>query len=377
MEIRMNRTDKSSLGTFSPTLMLVLLVCASTSCRSEVIVPDDAGTISRALSKAADGAVIFVKPGDYDEVVTFPRGGRTNITISAAPGTVTVRGIVARDADGLTVNGLNVSDNTTRTATIIASNRVTFRNMRIFSVAGTAVAFDDDTAPEDCVVENVVIENAGFGVIVFGKRHRIEDVEVRGLVRTLDLDADGFRAFGEGHVFRHCLFHGTNLRDIVPSHTDGFQTFGNGGRTLTGTRFEKCYFKDYHQGAILESNGGLGTEVTFSDCIFAGTFPQAGQFGILLKHEARAVIERCLIVDSKQGIFLRHASHAVVRNTLLNATGGIKTTDNSTVDELGNLSLFGDPKIVLLEPESTADLHNISALVQIPLGHEATGRGPQ
>ena len=100
----------------------------------------------------------------------------------------------------------------------------------------------------------------------------VEKNEVERLVYYSE-DADYSRFFGENHIIRNNLFHGTKSEEIGSSHVDGFQTFDNNANFARNIIIEgNRVLGFYHEGMTIgNATEGAIANITVRNNIFANS----------------------------------------------------------------------------------------------------------
>jgi parallel beta-helix repeat protein len=206
---------------------------------------DNPGTIDRpwrTIQEAADrvgvGDVVIVNTGSYAERVTVNQSGVSNSRISfRAAGEVDMYGFYIT-GDYITIDGFTV------TSQVCSWNQDAFG----IYVSGDYCLIENNYAYYNprgginlaasssyCIVRNNKANRNGMvGIQIQGQDHLIENNESWGSISYhtptgCTGDADGFRFFGSGHIFRQNYVHDIDPNDPenkgYSPHIDGFQTW--------------------------------------------------------------------------------------------------------------------------------------------------------
>jgi parallel beta-helix repeat protein len=206
---------------------------------------DNPGTINRpwrTIQKAADsigaGDVVIVNAGSYAERVTVNQSGASDSRISfRADGAVDMYGFyITGDyiaIDGFTVTSQVCSWNQDAFGIYVSGDYCLIENnYAYYSPRG---GINLAASSSHCIVRNNKANRNGMvGIQIQGQDHLIENNESWGSISYhtptgCTGDADGFRFFGSGHIFRHNYVHDIDLNDPenkgYSPHIDGFQTW--------------------------------------------------------------------------------------------------------------------------------------------------------
>ncbi len=214
-------------------------------------------TIQAGAHQAVAGDQIRVKPGTYDERVLVRRGGTpgAKVVFTSWPRREArvLHGFSIK-ADGVAVRGFDLTHDVggwEGNGVWLAANQVVIEDNYIHDVPGhglrPAWATGTPGLWSDIRVLGNHIYRCNMGLIVAGKRWRVEGNEIERLVRpaTGGGDADNIRFFGEDHVLSRNFMHGTRKEEVGASHTDLFQTYVvNAG--------------EYARNVLIEGNLGMG-----------------------------------------------------------------------------------------------------------------------
>jgi hypothetical protein len=206
-------------------------------------------SIQSAANASQVGWVICVKPGTYNERITITTSGSSDKKlIFRTEGQVITKGFTIR-ADHVTIKGFEVdggwqdceSDNGWGIF-YEGSSGVIEDNLIRHNCEGGIVLYAPPYDRNNPITNNIIVKNnkaernRTVGIEVMGRNHRIENNEVIGTVQILPdgtgyssgADADGFRFFGSGHVFKGNRVHGIDSHDPlnIDPHVDCFQSWG-------------------------------------------------------------------------------------------------------------------------------------------------------
>lgn len=333
-------------------------------------VPTDYPTIQEAINAAENGDVITILGGTYPERLQFPE--ITDLTIRGN-GFVEFHGLDTEGANGLTVENISVTappgakGEAALYAIFVKSNDVTFRNIYVHDVPGTAIFFKKSANTQRGRILDSRIYKAGKGFVLYGRGHLVENVEIERLIRDpiLELDADYARVFGWNHILRGIYAHGTSLSEIEPSHVDGFQTFGTAGRELVNTLIENSWFDTYHQGVLLSSEALPNViELTIKNCVFAGAFSPDMGLGVTAKENSFITLINCYIGASNKGAFARNSARMHIQDSIFENCRGYWGEPGSNTIITGGFNVVY-PLSSPAEQQFLTDLININPLVTL------------
>lgn len=209
-------------------------------------------TIQKAANTLSAGDGVIVLAGNYDERVQVTRSGDAGAPITyQADGDVTTNGFTV-NADYITIKGFTVTatacnwNDTAVGIWITGDYCVIEDDYAYYSPRGGIHTRDSSTG---CLIKNNrAYRNGMVGIEVRGTNHLVENNEVWGSVAYhaatgCSGDADGFRFFGSGHIFRGNYIHDigfTGDNEGYSPHVDAFQTWKDPGMN-TGMVFEGNY----------------------------------------------------------------------------------------------------------------------------------------
>jgi hypothetical protein len=221
-------------------------------------------TIGAAAERALPGDIVQVSPGVYPERIIAAAGGEEGAPItyiSTALHGAEMHGFNTVDAPYLIIDGFSITNSDLFTGwdetqgVLVHSDFVTVRNCLFHHMHGTAiVGYWHEPFPHATSIVGNTIYHVQMGITIQGTDWLVEENEVRRLVMHSDGgDCDYSRFFGENHVIRRNLFHGTDFDEIGSAHVDCFQTFTNNGEHARDILFEANTCMDFHQG-LMASN---------------------------------------------------------------------------------------------------------------------------
>ena len=197
-------------------------------------------TIQKAATIAPSGSVVTVAAGTYNERVTITRPQLS----FEAQGTVAMQGF-AVNANNVSVKGFDISNaNGNPGVYVTNATNCDIENNYVHNTSRQGIFLEarptNPTAVQNCTVKNNRVYQAELvGIEVQGVNNLIENNEVWDTLQYGPLwpnppswiDADGFRFFGSGHIFRGNYIHDIPYDATVnrDPHIDCFQTFSGGG----------------------------------------------------------------------------------------------------------------------------------------------------
>jgi len=198
-------------------------------------------TIQKAANTLQIGDTVIVSAGTYPERVTITRSGTNGSMISyAANGTVSCQGFTVK-ADFIQVKGFKVTATqpvwTDKGYGIWVEGKfcIIDNNYAYYSPRGGIMLLPSSS---NCIVRNNRCHRNGMsGIEINGSNHLVENNEIWGSIvyhtptNLNNGDADGFRFFGSGHIFRGNFIHDITYDDPenqgYSPHIDGFQTWSD------------------------------------------------------------------------------------------------------------------------------------------------------
>ena len=241
-------------------------------------------TIQKAANTMLPGDSCIVTQGNYAERIIITISGESeNNIVYVGKNLPFTKGFQIK-ADYVEVNGFEVA-NTPEVSTwsyesrstgsgifiegkynVISNNYVHDTGaIGIYLYIFPTVGADDSPHTSFCQVIDNIIVRAGFvGIQVVGQNHLIAGNDVSHTqMKKLNLDADGMRFFGRGHIFRGNYIHDMYLSEgNANAHIDCFQTYGMAYNILFEGNL--CDNPDYGmQGFMIEQVDGPVHDLTF------------------------------------------------------------------------------------------------------------------
>ncbi len=232
-------------------------------------------TIQKAANTMAASDTVIVAAGDYStQRVSITKSGASGSPITyQTQGQVVMKGFNI-SANYIVINGFEIANtdwtgwgNTQTEAGVYAggSNNIVENNyIHDASLNGIDVPGSSNT-----IRNNRLYFNENIGINVYGTNNLIEGNDVNRTVQchpnigtncnnTVNVDADGMRFFGTGHIFRNNIIHtslGSDPYNKNP-HIDCFQTFGGSGPTPgKNITFEQNYCENHDGSAFMLQDG--------------------------------------------------------------------------------------------------------------------------
>lgn len=308
-------------------------------------------TIQKAADTAWAGDTVIVKPGAYNERITF--GNRTRgasgqvITFKAQPRrTVTMWGFYTQYAHYLRIQGFNITTDpsltgwTEQNGVFIASDHVEVVDNYLYNLVGTAIS---GTSVGAYIADNRIYHSQA-GLAISGEGWLVERNEVERLYSYGNGDSDYSRFFGDNHVIRWNFFHGTNFSEIGDAHVDCFQTFDNNGEYAHHIIFDGNVCYDFHQGLM----GEAYYHDNISDLVFKNNiFAHGGAWGLCVEVIKNVTAVHNVFADIQyHGMGFRDgATGLVVDNIFYNAGSNYWASDGGSVQGSHNILYSTDSTI--------------------------------
>ncbi|MFI0470692.1 right-handed parallel beta-helix repeat-containing protein [Saccharopolyspora sp. 5N102] len=261
--------------------------------RTLLVSPEQRGalpTIRDALEAAADGAVISIAPGEYEEPVHIRR---KRVTISARePGTVTIRSPFRDHPTVSVVDGTVELSGLAVFGDVQPAIRIAGGSAQIFDCAATAgyaaaISIGDGA---DVTLRGNRISDSQCGLIVENADGVVESCEIQDIVDDAVIVRLGARA-----ALRHCTVRGAGFRGVYMYQASGssiercdISQTGEAGIAVadqTSPNIVECWVHDI-QGVGISVGRGCGGVI--EDCRVENTAPP----GVLIDEGARTEVRR-------------------------------------------------------------------------------------
>jgi hypothetical protein len=328
-------------------------------------------TIQKAADTMTAGDTVIVTAGNYPiQRVVITRAGSQDSPITyQAQGTVTQHGGFRIDgADYIVIKGFDITDTYNDRARDGAGIFVEGRycdlenNYIHFALWSGIVLNATTTSPNlstNCIVKNNrLYQNGQSGVEVHGLNHLIEGNEVWGTIQYHPgvsnppswVDADGFRFFGSGHIFRNNYIHDITYGPpgINPSigdynddpHIDCFQTFNtdNQHEVASNILFEQNTCKNLDAYPTFDIGGkAFQVDGLTNNIVIRNNLIRAHGIGIFDDATNLTIVNNTFVGSNDfggaVGIYLNRTSHTTIQNNIFayqeNGVGRIWPDSNS------------------------------------------------
>jgi hypothetical protein len=354
-------------------------------------------TLGRAAAAVQAGDWVIVKPGTYEERVSFPAGvsgtADAKIYFKAEPRrSVTMWGFDTDGVDYLRVEGFQITIPTSLTGwdeqfgVFIRSDYVEVVDNYLFDIQSTAITgyWGDENWTRGVYVGRNEVVRPQMGISIIGYDWFVERNEVERIIQYGDGDSDYSRFFGEGHYISANYFHGADPAEIGTAHVDCFQTFDNNGEYARDIIFDGNYCESFHQGVMAEALFYYNSQdIVFRNNIFNGG-AIGGAWGIANEGLRNVVVVHNLFADLVyHGVGVRDGGSAVIRNNIFYNAGSNYWADGGTLTGDHNLIFdAADPidpadypdDLVNLDPQfvgaAARDYHLAAASPAIDAGAE-------
>ena len=327
-------------------------------------------TIQKAANTVRAGDTVIVKPGTYNERITFANGTRGApgqvITFKSQPRrSVTLWGFYTKYAHYLRIEGFNITTDSSLTGwteqngVFIDSDHVEGVDNYLYDLKGTAIS---GTSVGAIIAQNRIYHSqAGIGIS--GSDWLVEGNEVERLFDLGGGDCDYSRFFGDNHIIRGNFFHGTLFNEIGNAHVDCFQTFDNNGEFAHHVTFDGNVCYDFHQGFM----GEAAYYGNISDLVFRNNvFAHGGAWGMSVHQIHNVTAVHNVFADIQyHGIGFRDGATGMVWNNIFyNAGSNYWASDGGSVEGSHNILYSTDESIDPLDFPN--DLVNADPLFVAP-----------
>jgi hypothetical protein len=304
-------------------------------------------TIQKAANAVTPGTTVYVMAGTYTERVRVTRSGAENApVIFTALGQVTLRGFTI-NASYIQVTGFDITDTPDDWQDgwgIFARgsyNRIE-RNYVYDATRGGIVlwanAGQEDVVHDNQVIGNRLYHNATAGVIVQGRNNLIEGNEIWRTIQyhpkwvnpPSNVDADGMRFFGSGHVIRRNFIHDITYADPenVNPHIDCFQTWGSANYEVGHDLIiEQNFCKNLESQAVTENGKGFRIQGSYNltirnNLILAFVlFDIDDAHDIIVVHNTFSNTPYVTTTGSPSGIMVNNPTRLTVENNIFYNVG--------------------------------------------------------
>lgn len=309
-------------------------------------------TIQHAAERVKPGDTVVVAAGTYDERVVINASGESGhpIRLTVARGaTVIVQGFEIRgnyvEVAGFVITNHNSTQERGVGVYLTGSHDVVSGN-RIHDLCFEGIYVSDgggsSSAPSGNIISrNSIVRAEMSGAQVGGDSNLVEYNEVAdtrqyppGCERRDRADADGFRFFGRGHIFR-----GNRIHDIaVPGsqynpnpHTDCFQTWGPAANMTFESNWCRMPAPSIVAGGasnhigMIEDKSGPVMNLLFIDNLFANL----GQGLIVYGGPPNGIaglrfLNNTVVNVQQEALVLRRTPRAQIANNIFYDVGGHK-----------------------------------------------------
>lgn len=246
-----------ALGLFIIAIVLILTGCSKYAAKTyyvDINKGNDSNsglseqqafkTLQKASEVISPGDICMVKKGDYPERVYIHTSGteKSPVIFRAAEKGVVTKGFTL-EADYVVIDGFEITSTARKgwkegAGIHLRGRGCSILNNNIHDVFLEGIRLGDDLTSEAtsrCLVKGNKMTRCGqAGIQIAGQNNTIEDNDISGTVQWArtnpqNLDADGMRFFGSGHVIRNNRVHDILLSDPENSahpHIDCAQTWG-------------------------------------------------------------------------------------------------------------------------------------------------------
>ncbi len=302
-------------------------------------------TIQKAAQTVTAGDTVIVRPGVYNERVSFNSGHSGTdgnlVTFRNEPRrTAKTQGFLTENCHYLRIEGFEIETSSSGTyggGVNIRSNHCEIVDNYVHDGRGAGIQTGGNNPTFGKVINNY-ITGCQFGITISGNNWQIIGNEVKALRNhgTGD-DVDYGRFFGFDHLWHNNYFHGTNFGQIGSAHLDAMQTWSLNSSSKTQRIFiNGNIFQDVHQGVMMESN----TQGNVRDIYITNNVIENCQ------NWAVSVKKGCLNVVALYNVFahcdihtmgVRDGSSATIMNNVFFESERAFFADNSSLVSANNL----------------------------------------
>jgi len=193
-------------------------------------------SVQTAINTAGVGDTVIVQDDHSTEAITINKG----ITLTSNNGVV--KGVTV-SADNVTISELTISKSAGFGVYSTAKNTVVKNNI-IIDAQRDGILFSKSTT-NGTIIDNIIQRASQSCIEVRGTGNTVDGNDCSGTIQYPNswtnppnyLDADCFRFFGSGHIFKNNYCHDITYGaqpggNNIDPHVDGFQTWGDTGRGI-------------------------------------------------------------------------------------------------------------------------------------------------
>ena len=285
--------------------------------------------LNDAVSDSADGDVILVKTGTYNQTAEVYIGGGTNLTVRGGYAGSGTPGPYTTDAEQ-TVLEADVNPSYFRVLHIDgAGGRIeglTLAKGNAYSATGVGGGLYLDSATTlvtNCIIRDCLTQQwspNGGGVAISGGSPTLADCVIRDNFCNWGGNGGGLSVENSTATIRSCLISGNTSR-----YDDGGGVYVNNSAAL----FDSCVVRaNFLEDFSNQSEEGAGVYVTgaatcrFLNCLVIGNVAKtAARADGMSTRNGNALIENCTIANNL-GLGVHGAAGTVITNSLLWNNGG-------------------------------------------------------
>ncbi|MFW6110755.1 MAG: right-handed parallel beta-helix repeat-containing protein [Thermoproteota archaeon] len=286
-----------------------------------IVVPDDYSSIQEAIDNAVDGDTIFVKSGNYVEILVIRKpisliGASRNNTIIDGNNTA-VRHVIEVAADDVQITGFTIRKS---------------GGVKYYEKAGVFLNHSSNVN----ITDNIITENFGSGVHLVGSSHN--------LISGNYIADNQFAAV----AMTYSSHNNTIQENTLVDNFDGIFVDVSDHQTIRDNVVESC-------------NDGIDIGDSSGNTISGNIIRNSYNFGLAISRSPHNTIHRNLLTNNSKGIWLTHSpNNKIFQNNLTHNQHGLDLSSSSHNLIYANIIAHNEIGVVLtsINPVNNTLWHN-------------------